>query len=70
MEKIIFFSYLVLIPALHANLLEKDEYWKEHRPEFDAYWKGRANEAEKFNREAYDPNPFEVSSTFTSGVAE
>ena len=69
MKKIIFLC-LVLIPALYANELEKDEYWKEHRPEFDAYWKGRANEAKKFNQEAYDPNPFDVSSNLTSGVAE
>lgn len=52
-----FVSFVVIIPTLHANIAEYDDYWKQ-----------RAAQAEKDNHEAYNPDPEEVTNSFNSHV--
>ncbi|KAM3706646.1 hypothetical protein ACB098_03G165100 [Castanea mollissima] len=52
-----FVSFVVIIPTLHANIAEYDDYWKQ-----------RAAQAEKDNHEAYNPDPEEVTNSFNTHV--
>ena len=61
---------VVIIPTLHANILENDTYREELLNEFDEYWKEREAIAEKDNKEAYFPDPYAVTENFTSSVSE
>ncbi|XP_054809221.1 pectate lyase-like [Prosopis cineraria] len=63
-----FLIYWVAIPTLHANVLENETYWKGHASEFDQYWHERANEAEKVNKEEFQPNPYDVVGNLTASV--
>lgn len=46
-------SFVVIMPTLHAN---------EDFVALDAYWKQRAEQAQKASLEAYDPHPEEITS--------
>lgn len=61
---------VVIVPTLHANLLERDEYWQDHYGEFDEYWKERAKIAENDNKAAYFADPYAVSGNLTFSVSE
>jgi len=63
-------SLAVLIPTLNANILESEEYWRDHATEFDSYWKERAAAAAEKNEAAYFADPYSVSGNFTSSVSE
>ncbi|CAL0330946.1 unnamed protein product [Lupinus luteus] len=63
-------SIVILATTLHANLLENDEYWKNHVVEFDDYWKERARIAEQDNKAAYSSDPYAVSGNLTFSVSE
>lgn len=56
--RVLFFvSFAVIIPTLHANATESDDYWKH-----------RAEEAQKDNLMAFHSHPEEVTNDFNSHV--
>ncbi|KAJ7954159.1 Pectate lyase [Quillaja saponaria] len=52
-------SFSVIIPTLHANIYEFDEYWQQ-----------RAKQAHEDALKAYDPNPMGVVGNITFYIAE
>lgn len=65
-----FFLFIcwLAIPTIQASLLENETFWNEHSEQFDEYWRQRANEAEKANKEEYQANPFEIVGNITASV--
>lgn len=54
---LLLFAFVVLIPTLKANIAEYDEVWQK-----------RAEDAKEAAREAYQPNPEEVTHDFNKQV--
>ncbi|KAH7858744.1 hypothetical protein Vadar_027479 [Vaccinium darrowii] len=52
-----FFSFIVVIPVLHANI-----------GEFDAYWQQKAKEAEKTAFKTYSPHPEKITNSLNKQV--
>ncbi|KAJ7953760.1 Pectate lyase [Quillaja saponaria] len=52
-------SFSIIIPTLHANIYEFDEYWQQ-----------RAKQAREAALKAYDPDPLGVVGNVTSQIAE
>ncbi|XP_027348153.1 pectate lyase-like [Abrus precatorius] len=63
-------SLAVFIPTLHANVLEKDEFWQEQVKAFTPYWQERAKVAKIDNEAAYFADPYAVSGNMTFAVSE
>ncbi|KAL7163949.1 hypothetical protein ACSBR2_039956 [Camellia fascicularis] len=55
----LFLSFAAMIPALHANIGEFDEYWKE-----------KETEARKVAFDSFDPHPEKVTETINEEVGE
>ncbi|KAL1327695.1 hypothetical protein HN51_037707 [Arachis hypogaea] len=61
---------LTCIPTMYANILETDAYIKDLTRDFDPYWWQRAEAAKIENQKAYFPDPYAVSSDFTSAITD
>ncbi|KAL1365719.1 hypothetical protein HN51_013707 [Arachis hypogaea] len=61
---------LTCIPTMYANILETDAYIKDITRDFDPYWWQRAEVAKIENQKAYFPDPYAVSSDFTSAITD
>ncbi|KAL2349293.1 hypothetical protein Fmac_003293 [Flemingia macrophylla] len=61
---------MTIIPELDASVKEDGDYWKQQSVMFDEYWKRREQVAEIENKQAYNPDPYSLTSNLTSNVTE